>query len=319
MNADHLFAIPLWQQSLIQCAVAMVGATLVCTCALYYFRRVRVERPPIGTFNFRDITILLVIITALPFLYAVLPGWAITCFLTVTFAGSLFIGYSQVIRPALLWLGIGLLLGANIYESHFMMGSVVGWQVWWLELDILVIAGAVAVANLYVQGGMRLKHVVYFALALGCYDVFSALVINVTAVLVEKFIGQPLDPTFGMRFQVANYGIGIGDLLIYALYTIACYKAFGKNAARIAIVLAVVFGAAAPSLCPIVIALIDFRNDILIPSQLFFAPVAFVAYLLMQRHYGRERSMGEYLASAGSQAPAAAATPPAPAPEPVSA
>lgn len=311
------FAIPLWQQSLIQTAVAMAGTAIACWAALYYFRRVRIERPPIGTFNVRDITILLTIILLLPFLYAALPAWAITCFLIVTFAGSLSIGYRQVLRPGLLWALIGLLLGANIYESHFMMGTVLGWQVWWIELDILVIAGVVAVSNLYIQGGMRLSHVVYFALALAVYDLFASQVINVTAVLVEKFIGQPLDPTFGMRIQVANYGIGIGDLLVYAIFTIACYKAFGRAAARIAAVVAVMFGAAAPSLVTFLVALIDFRNDILIPSQAFFAPAALVAYLWMRRKYGRERTMAEYMASADNVMPVTPAAQPAPAPEPV--
>jgi hypothetical protein len=319
MHHGYVSALPLWQQSLIQCAVGMAGAFLVCACALYYFRRVRLERPPIGTFDARDITILLAIILALPFLYAILPSWAITCFLTVTFIASLSIGYRQVIRnPTVLWLLIGVLIGANIYEGHHMMGTVLGWQVWWLELDILVIAGAVAVANLYVQGGMRLKHVAYFALALAAYDVFSSLVINVTAVLVEEFVGQPLDPTFGFRIGATNFGIGIGDLLVYALFTIACYKAYGKVASRVAIVIAVIFGGAMPSLTPLVIALIDFRNDILIPSQLFFAPAAFVAYLWMRRRYGDERLMRGYLASPDNAAADPAQAPAAPAPQPVS-
>lgn len=314
----HVFAIPLWQQSLIQAAICVPGAALVCMAALYYFRRVRVERPPIGTFNTRDIAILLVIITGLPFFYAVLPGWAITCLLALTFAASLSIGYRQVLRPGVLWLAIGGLLGANIYEAHRMMGTVLGWQVWWLELDILVIAGAVAVANLYVQGGMRLAHVAYFCLALAAYDVFSSLVINVTAVLVEEFVGQPLDPTFGFRFGATNYGIGIGDLLVYAMFTIACYKAYGRVAARVAACISVLFGAAAPSLLAIVIALIDFRNDILVPSQLLFGPAAFIAYLWMKRRYGRERTTAEYLASADNPASVAAPAEPAQAPEPVS-
>jgi hypothetical protein len=311
------FAIPLWQQTFLQAAVCMIGVTLVCLGGLYYFRRYRIERPPIGTFNGRDITILLTIILALPFLYAILPAWAITCFLCVTFAASLSIGYQRIMNPALFWGGFGLLVGANIYESHFMMGTVIGWQVWWLELDILVIFGAIAVSNLYIQGGMRLKHVAFFAVGLAAYDVFSTLVINVTAVLVEDFVGQPLDPTFGFRFQATNYGIGIGDLLVYALFTIACYKAYGQKAARLAIGISVGFGAAVPSLCPLLIALIDFRNDILIPSQLFFAPVAFVAYLWMRRKYGRERTMAQYLASTDNAAPVTVPEQPAPAPQPV--
>ena len=39
-----VFAIPLWQQSCIQAIIAMIGAFLVCSCAVYYFRRFRLER-----------------------------------------------------------------------------------------------------------------------------------------------------------------------------------------------------------------------------------------------------------------------------------
>ena len=92
---------------------------------------------------------------------------------------------------------------------------------------------------------------------------------------------------------------------------------WSEQAARLAIGISVGFGAAAPSLCPLVIALIDFRNDILVPSQLFFAPAAFVAYLWMKRKYGRERTVGEYLASEDNAAPVMAPAQPAPAPEPV--
>jgi len=314
----HQFAIPLWQQSFIEFGVTLAGTLMVCTGALYYFRRVRMERPPVGTFNGRDIAILLILIVGLPFLYAVLPTWTLTIFLALTFAASLSIGYRALVGPTVLWLGLGLLLGANIWESNTMMGFVGGWQLWWVELDILVVLGAVAVANLYVQGGMRLQQVAWFGLGLACYDVFASLGINVTAVLVEDFIGKPLDPTFGMRFHVNNYGIGIGDLLVYAMFTIACYKAYGWVAARLAIVVAAIFGAAAPSLFPLVVELIDYRNDILIPSQIFFAPAAFLCYLWLRRRYGRERTTAEYLASADNPAVTEPAVQPAPARAPAS-
>ena len=318
MSNVHEFAIPLLQQGLIEFGVTMVAAVTVSTGALAYFRRVRMERPPVGTFNGRDIAILLALIIALPFLYAIMPGWLLTCFLAITFSAALSIGYRPVFGAGPVWLCIGLLLGANIWQSHTMMGSVIGWQVWWVELDILVLFAAVAVANLYVQGGMRLQHVAWFGLALAIYDVLSSLVINVTAKLVEEFIGGPLDPTFGMRFNVNNYGIGIGDLLFYALFVIASYKAYGRAAARLALTVMVVFGAAAPSLFPLIITLIDFRNDILIPSQLFFAPAAFLCYLWMKHRYGRERTMAEYWASTDSTADSGAVAQHDPAPEPAS-
>jgi hypothetical protein len=318
MSNVHEFAIPLLQQSFIEFGVALTAGVAVTTGALYYFRRVRQERPPIGTFNGRDIGILLALIVALPFLYAIIPSWLLTCFLAITFAASLSIGYRPVFGAGPVWLGLGLLIGANIWESHTMMGSVIGWQVWWAELDILVLLGAIAVANLYVQGGMRLQHVVWFGLALAVYDVLSSLVINVTAKLVEEFIGAPLDPTFGMRFNVNNYGIGIGDLLFYALFVVASYKAYGWAAARLALGVMVVFGAAAPSLVPLAVKLIDFRNDILVPSQVFFAPAAFLCYLWMKHRYGQERTMTEYRASTDSAPSPATAAQPDPAPEPAS-
>ena len=318
MPNPYSMPVSLLQQSMTEFIVALVGVVVVSSGALLYFRRVRQERPPIGTFNGRDIAILLALIIVLPFLYAALPGWAITCVLALTFAAALSIGYRLVWGAAAVWLGIGVLIGANLWTSHTMMGTTAGWELWWVELDIMVALGAIAVANLYVQGGMKLKHVAWFGLTLALYDAGSTLVVNVTAVLVEDFIGHPLDPTFGIRGGVNNYGIGIGDLLFYALFVVASYKAYGKAAARLAFGVMVVFGAAAPSLFPLIHDLVDFRNDVVIPSQLFFAPAAFLCYLWMRHHYGPERTMAEYRASVAAAQPAAAPSQPAPAAEPAS-
>lgn len=308
----------LLQQSMTEFIVALVGVVVVSGGALLYFHRVRQERPPVGTFNGRDIAILLALIIALPFLYAALPSWAVTCVLALTFAAALSIGYRLVWGAAPVWLGIGVLVGANLWTSHTMMGTTAGWELWWAELDVMVALGAIAVANLYVQGGMKLKHVAWFGLTLALYDAGSTLVVNVTAVLVEDFIGHPLDPTWGVRGGVNNYGIGIGDLLFYALFVVAAYKAYGKAAARLAFGVMVVFGAAAPSLFPLIHDLVDFRNDVVIPSQLFFAPAAFVCYLWMRHHYGRERTMAEYRASVDGTVPEAVPAQAAPAPQPAS-
>lgn len=310
MTSPYSMPVSLLQQSMTEFLVTLAGVIVVSGGALVYFRKVRQERPPVGTFNGRDITILLALIIGLPFLYAALPSWAITCVLALTFAAALSIGYRLVWGAAPVWAGIGILLGANIWTSHTMMGSTAGWELWWAQLDLLVALAAIAVANLYVQGGMKLKHVAWFGLTLALYDAGSTLVVNVTAVLVEDFIGHPLDPTFGIRGGVNNYGIGIGDLLFYALFVLAAYKAYGKTAARVAMTVMVVFGAAAPSLFPLIHDLVDFRNDVVIPSQLFFAPAAFVTYLWLRHHYGPERTMAEYRATTGVTTPAQ------PAPEP---
>ncbi len=115
----------------------------------------------------------------------------------------------------------------------------------------------------------------------------------------------------GMRIGLYNAAIGLGDLLIYALFMIASYKAYGPRAARVALALIIVFGAAVPSMAPLIINFIDARADIVVPVQTWFGPVAFLGYLWMRRRYGRERTMREFLASNDIVRPAAAVAAPA--------
>jgi hypothetical protein len=310
--------ISLFQQTATEFGVVLVGVTLVSLGALYYFRRVRMERPPIGTFNGRDIVILLTFIVALPFLYGYLPLWLITCILGLTFTSSLYLGYKPVLGTARTWLGIGLLIGLNIWTSHHLMGTTAGWQLWWAELSIMVGLGAISVSNLYVQGGMKLQYVAWLALALAVYDIVFATLLPLTDELVAGYLAHPLDPLMGMRFGIDNYGVGLGDLLVYSLFIVASYKAYGAKAARIAFALILFFGAFVTAFIPFTLNFIDTQLDLLVPSQALFGPAAFLCYLWMKRRYGRERTTAEYLASTDALVPAPAPVPLAPAPEPAS-
>jgi hypothetical protein len=290
--------ISLFQQTVTEFGVVVVGVTAVSAGALWYFRRVRMERPPIGTFNGRDIVTLLTFISVLPFLYAVLPNWLITCLLALTFTSSLAIGYRQLLGATRTWLGIGLLIGLNIWTSNHMMGTTGGWQLWWAEDSILVGLGAIAIANLYVQGGMKLQYAAWFALALAVYDIVFASILPLTDKLVAGYLAHPLDPLLGMRFGIDNFGVGLGDLLIYALFLTASYKAYGPQAARLAFGLILVVGGCVTAFVPFLLNFLDSQLDLLVPSQAFFGPAAFLCYLWLKHRYGRERTMAEYLASA---------------------
>lgn len=287
---------PIWP-SIFALAVGLVGSMIVCLGALAYLRRVRLERPAIGTFNRRDIVVVFGFVILLPVAYLTFPIWLTTCLLVLTFAGALAIGYKPLLTRTQLWLAIGVLLGANLFINHNMLGTVSGWQLMWIENNVVVALAAVAVVNLYVQGGMRLRHVAWFAFTLALYDGLFILIVPLTNTLVQGFLGYPLNPSFGMRIGLYNATIGIGDLLVYSAFTIAAFKAYGRQAARISLVLVAIFGAAGPALAGLVFDLADARTDVIVPAQTVFGPVAFIAYVWMSRHYGRERTMAEFLAS----------------------
>lgn len=282
------------------CQAAAIGT---CLFAVWFLRRYQLDRPAIGVFNRRDVITLFGFLSFLPALYVVLPRSGLTAFLVLTFVAALAIGYRPMIRQGPLWIGIGLAIGLNIWLARTTLGTVVGWQLYWAETSIVVVLAAAAVANLYAQGGMRLQHVAWFAAILAVYDLLFTLVSPLTAALAEAFIGFPLHPAVGWRLGIFNFTIGLGDLLVYALYVSVAFKAYGRQAARIALVLVAIFGAIAPALAPLLVDFLDARTDIIVPAQTFFGPAAFAGYVWMRRRWGRERTMQEFLASSDVKRP----------------
>jgi hypothetical protein len=291
----------MFEQTVFQTAVVLFGALSTTSAALFYFRKVRLERPAIGVFNGRDIVILFGFIVTLPVLYLFLPPMVLTLFLVITFVSALSIGYRPVLPSIVLWPAIGLLIGTNILVARNLLGTTRGWQLYWGLTSVVVLLAAVAVANLYVQGGMRLRHVAWFALGLAVYDPIFSFGVPLTAKLADAFAGFPLDPSIGFRAGLDSANIGIGDLLVYSAFTVAAYKAYGRRGARLSFGLVTVFGAIAPSLAPLVITAVVRGNvGVVVPAQLFFGPAAFVGYKILSRS-GPERSMRAWRAAAADE------------------
>jgi hypothetical protein len=296
--------------SIFQLCVALIGASAASLGALLYFRRApRMERPAIGRFNGRDIGVLFSFLVVLPVFYLLVPRWALESLLVLTFMAALSIGLRPLLSPTLVWLGIGFLIAADLWSGQHLLSTVPGWQLFWAENSLIVLLAAISVANLYVQGGMQLRHVTLFAAGLAIYDSIFTLAFPVTNLLIRDFVGYPLFPAMGMRVSFDEAVIGLGDLVVYAAFTIAAFKAYGKPALRLALVLILVFGAAMPTLSGLLINYIDSRTDVIIPAQTWFGPAAILGYLWLRRRYGRERTMKEYLASTGVAAPATVVVP----------
>ncbi|MGW6128512.1 hypothetical protein ACWFNE_00665 [Cellulomonas sp. NPDC055163] len=280
---------------LLSLTVAIIGTLVTIAAAVLYLRHVRLDRPAIGTFRGVDIVVVFGFIVALPLLYLVLPLTPLLVVLGLTFTSALVIGLRPLLGPTSTWVLVGTVLALNIWMGRTMLGTVAGWQLFWLENDVLVICAAAMTANLYVQGGMRLRHVAWFGLVLAVYDAVFTFVWPVTNTLAQRFIGWPFDPSVGFRIGIYNATIGLGDLLIYSLFVVAALKAYGPRAARGATIISVLFGAVVPALLPVLTdVFIDARTDVIVPAQAAFGPAGFLYYRWLVREHGPERTIGAF-------------------------
>jgi hypothetical protein len=278
-------------QTIFQMVVVFIAALLAPLLALLYFRRVRLERPALGVFNTRDILLILVFILSLPFLYLVLPSYVLTGMLALTFSTALYIALHPFLRPIYLWPLVAFLLIGDIVVTRTLMGTTQGWQIYWVFNNVIVLGAVVGISNLYVQGGMRMRQVVWFSLILACYDLFFDLVVPVSAHLADRFHGQPLDAAMGWISGSYSSNLGIGDILIFALFVISAFKGFGRRGLFATLVTICLCGAILPSLSPLVILpLVRGGIGITIPVQTFFGPFAVLTYYILRRT-GPERSM----------------------------
>jgi len=169
------------------------------------------------------------------------------------------------------------------------------------------------VSNLYVQGGMQLRHAAWFTLGLSVYDFVFSTVLPLTPKLADRFQGHPLNAAIGMRWDVFNAAIGVGDLLAFAVFAAAAYKAYGGRAMRLVFPLVVVFGAAAPSLTPLVLNSFTRGSlNVVVPVQTWFGPPAYLLYRWMRSHWGPERTMGGFRADLDAELAAREVRQPAP-------
>ena len=284
-------------QTLFQTTVVSVGALGTAAAALTYFRRVRLERPAIGAFNSRDLVILAGFIILLPILYLAVPGPVLTGFLVVTFSSAMAIGLRPILPTRYRRVLIPVLIGSEIVVTYTLLGAPRGLQLYWVLTSAIVLVAAMEISNLYVQGGLRLRQIAWFAMFLAAYDAFFSTVVPLTPQLAAAFEGRPLNASIGWASGRYSANIGLGDLLVYGLFVTAAYKGFDRRGAIWAFVTIFVFGALAPALAPQVVSHFNQGADgIVIPAQLFFGPAAFaVTARLYRRH--PERTTSEWLSS----------------------
>lgn len=267
-------------------AVTLVSALVTIALASVYFRRLQVNRPPVGVVNARDVWILLAGIVAIPYLYLALPLGVVATLLATATIGILLFTFAPLAR---LWLRLVLAVGAT--AADIAMALTVGTQSnTFLAVNnaVLVIA-VIGIANLWAQSGMRAVHVAAMALGLAVYDLVATLGLPLMTDLLERLNDIPLVPFIGWRAAGDEFLLGFGDLLLLALFPLVMRKAFGRRAAAIAL-------AVTSLVLILLLAAVEFGLlGRIVPAMVVLGPLMAALCAVWLRRQGRERTSREYL------------------------
>ena len=149
--------------------ILLGSITLTLITAVWYFQRVTINRPPIGLYNLKDISFMMLMVILLPLLYVRLPSTAVVIIMSLVFINVLYFTFRAALPQwAALLIAIGL-VGLDIWlaegtEVQFASPGFIAVN------NILLLVAVIGVCTLYTQAGMRTRHVAFFGIALTFYD-----------------------------------------------------------------------------------------------------------------------------------------------------
>lgn len=277
----------------------VIGAAIVimglfaATLALGWvsFGRVIMSRPPIGVMSLGDVAVMLLLIILIPPLYLLLPMVLVAALLLAAALSS----YLALLEPALgsrrgAWAVALALLGSDI-GAALLLGTT---HLAFVAINnAALILLAVAIANLWVQAGLRARDVTVLGLGLAVYDVVATSILPVTNDLVARLGSLPLMPVLvwpvGMTGETVS--LGLGDLLMTTTFPLVLRKAFSSPAGLVALLTTLVAVVALMALS------IAGQAPAVIPLMAVLGPLMAIQYGYWRR-FGPERTTRQFRRSA---------------------
>ncbi len=294
--------------SLSSIVVVTAGVASILAAGVAYLRRVRVDRPPIGVFNGRDVLIVGAMLIVIPPLYLSIPVGVLAGIFALLSTGLLYFSLSPVLggrRAA----GVAVaLVVADVVLAELARGS----HEWTFLLvnDLALAIVVVGVCNIWVQSGIRARHVALLACGLAVYDVIATLALPLMTDFLERISSVPLTPIIAWGHGSGQAGIGLGDLLIVLVWVLVAEKAFSRRAG---------LAAAGLAMSCVSVLFLAFWLDLVnrpLPAMVVLGPVIGLQYLVLARKGRHQRTVAEYFASLdGAVASAATVAPVAVEPE----
>lgn len=283
--------------------IALLGfVALAIGLSLAYLERLRVARPPIGVFNTSDLCVLAVGVGTAPLIYLALPIPVAGAVFGATLLGVLVVTLQPLsLSRTCRWLAaLALMSGPGLAMTTFGMDSLA----FAVLNNVLVIVCTVGVANLWVQTGMRTRHLLVLAAGLTVYDVIATTWLPITAGLMATLGDAPFSPVIFWPDSTRSLGLGLGDLVLAVSLVLVCYKGFGRRAA---------LAAAVGVLVAVAVVLTAVATGVvgaLVPTMVAVGPMAVAVSGISVRGARSERSMAQFLQNMSAQEPSRAAEPP---------
>jgi hypothetical protein len=217
--------------------VLLLHSLLALALSWGYFRRYQIVRPPIGVFNLRDVGWMMVGIIAIPYLYLALPVWLVGGLLGLAAVSVLYFCLEPVIANRWLrWLLVMLIGVANVAALWVWGAGSNGFYTVNNLVQVLVVVG---ISNLWAQSGLKARDAAILGGALAIYDVTFTSFLPLMDDLFTQVEGLPFAPLVAWSPAAGVWGaLGLGDLLIAAVFPLVMRKAYGRDAGLVAFWLA---------------------------------------------------------------------------------
>ncbi len=255
-----------------------------------YFRRYRVTRPPVGVMSLGDVIVMLAAIIVVPLLYLWLPIWLVALLLALGIGSVLYTSLEPVLRRRwAIWLATLALLGADVWAARSVGTSD---NVFFAVNNLVLVLGIVGATNLWAQSGMKARDAAILGACLALYDFVATARLPMMTDMMNRLASLPFAPLIGWSVGGGpGLVVGLGDLLLAAVFPLVMRRAYGRTAGLMALALA--FAA----LLVMFIGLETVWADMTIPAMVVLGPLMAAQYLYWRRRTGVERTTQQYLAA----------------------
>lgn len=251
-----------------------------------YFRRYRLQRPPLGVFNLWDIAIMLGGILLIPYLYLLLPRWLVTVLLGLGVMGILYVLFEAIWHSSrVTWL---------LTLFWIVVTPLVWWQfgahspVFLAVNNVVQVMAVIGITNLWAQSGLKTRDAAILGGALVIYDLVFTSFLPLMGDIFAQLEGLPFAPVVAWPADDQINLIGLGDLLLASVFPLVMLKAYGRTAGLVALALSAVALAGVMAL-PFVAT-----TAFVFPVMVVLGPLMVIQYLYWRRRLGQERTMQRY-------------------------